>query len=66
MNLEDEITDVVNNISLTDSNDLEDWNYSPVSISLFFKLKVEAYVNMYCTFIRGLFDDILMKHSPFI
>lgn len=65
MNLEDEITDVVNKISLTDSDDLEDLNYSPVSISnkfykneIILKLKVEAYVNMYYTFIRGLFDDI--------
>lgn len=65
MNLEDEITDVVNKIALTNSNDLENLNYVPVLLSNKFrnnevslKLKVSSYVNMYYTFIRKSFDDI--------
>lgn len=70
INLEDEITNVVNKISLTDSDELEELNYSPVSLSNKFykeeatlKIKVATYVNMYYTFIRGLFDDIESSSS---
>lgn len=75
LNLDEEISEIIQKLSVMAPNELTPLNYSPVQIKkkfsqdegseLLLKTKVSGYVRDYYTYIRSLFNDLEANNSEF-